>query len=196
MTELKFGDFGKVKCGSVMRVFHGCQDGWIRAIDSNGLTFQMPSANLTPLPDYVDFDGPPAKLQVEAGKYYRTASGSIVGPALVAKNTPNYSWFINGSWYESDGSYWPDKVSTEDLVAEVPAPPKPEPPKPTPVYVPWTFETMPIVKVYFKGHPDRQRLAVPATGEGVTIAALCETYQFLFDNYVQLDGSPCGTLKS
>jgi len=132
MIEFKFGDFVKTQCGTVLRVIHVPSNETDKfALISEQGGFRWVSSGLTPLPDYVDFDGPA------------------------------------------------------------------EPAKRAPVYVPWTFETMPIaMKVYFRGQPRRQRLAAPVHQERAQIGEGYETYQFLFDNYVQLDGSPCGQLQS
>jgi len=228
---IKFGDFVKDEEGTVLRVIYAPPTPMFASmfalISVDTKVYWCKIKSLTPLPDYVDFDGPPkpkseldsllklrvklvegyehakacedamlkptkpATLQIEAGKYYRTQSGRIVGPATSVKNHSFYSWIIDSSWYANDGRYWADEISINDLVAEVPLPVEPEP-----VYVPWTFTTMPIaVKVRVKLSPDRKHLTMPWNEVSVRIGAGTFFYASLFDNYEQLDGSPCGELK-
>lgn len=63
-------------------------------------------------------------------------------------------------------------------------------------YVPWTFETMPVaVKVRSKDE-GRPGMAMPFGGDlAFVMGRHHPTYQRLFDEFTQLDGTPCGTLK-
>ena len=69
-----------------------------------------------------------------------------------------------------------------------------------PVAEPWTFETMPVnVKVKSK-YSFRKYIAWPMS-DGLLILQSnmpdCEiSYQRLLSDYTQLDGSPCGTIKT
>jgi len=191
---LNFGDFVKDEDEHVFRVVYvpNTKNGKFGVIDRFGrclrLAFDLPHLHL---PDYVDFDGPPAKtLQIEAGKYYRTQSGKVVGPAEARNATATYSWRVGEAWYQNNGRFWHDILSTQDLVAEVPAPAEP-----ILVYEPWTFETMPIgVKCRRKDEPDCNRLALPINATSVDLSGATCSYDYLLDDYEQLDGSPCGVL--
>jgi len=68
---------------------------------------------------------------------------------------------------------------------------------PKPVYVSWTFETMPdSVKVQLKSEKERKRVARPWTTRSASVSGTLTYYAGLLEEYEQLDGSPCGQLKN
>jgi len=186
---LNFGDFVKTESGDVFRVIHTesvTNDGIdVRTVDRYGGSDWVSSTKLTPLPDYVDFDGP--KKQ-----FYKHRDGFKSGTKFISR--VGDSWTTDGNDHKCRWSYSENEVVAygywvEITEAEAMALLEPK-------YVPWTFETMPIVKTYFKEHPELQRLAIPCNCDLIQIGEGYDTYQFLFDNYVTLDGSPCGELKN
>jgi len=90
----------------------------------------------------------------------------------------------NLSWITGEATLLPDYVDFDG------------PAKPEPVYVPWTFETMPVgVKVRSKKVCDQKRVAFPRTSRCVNWGGYEFSYEVLLNDYEQLDGSPCGQLK-
>lgn len=86
------------------------------------LLWSYSAEDLEPLPAA---EAPPAKLQIEAGKFYKTRDGRKAGPALHYDGNPKeYCWRVPSDGlghfvYTSDGrystdGYWPEN----DLVAE------------------------------------------------------------------------------
>ena len=66
-----------------------------------------------------------------------------------------------------------------------------EPPKPT--YIPWDFDTMPDC-VRVKSKEDATRfMARPISDSSCLVKTQSSSYEYLFEHYTQLDGTPCGT---
>lgn len=68
--------------------------------------------------------------------------------------------------------------------------------RPVPQYQPWTFETMPyVVKAKFKADSAAQRTFMPINDETVLLVGhgSTRTYAELLENWIRLDGRPCGT---
>ncbi len=136
----------------------------------------------------------PEPLVIEAGKYYRLRNGDVVGP--IVKLTERYLgslydvWRSNGLRWKENGNYWNKSPSLKDIVAEVPCP---EPPKPK--YIPWTFDTMPDC-VRVKAKEDGTRfMARPISDSSCLVKMQICSYDYVFDHYTQLDGTPCGTIE-
>jgi hypothetical protein len=70
-------------------------------------------------------------------------------------------------------------------------------PKPTKKFVPWTRDNVPVGIVVKLKHEEGFKGVIlycfPAT---CRVGLADPTYQTLFENYEQLDGSPCGTEES
>lgn len=113
------------------------------------------------------------------------------------KKAQGISMWRNGSYFGEvslEGRCHSQNIHQEDVVV-----PLPECTgydwKPNPKYVPWTLDTMPphvLVKRISDGEPFAAR---PATRVAGLIGYCAETYRTMFDNYKQLDGTPCGTIS-
>jgi len=62
-------------------------------------------------------------IQIEEGKYYRRADGSVHGPATRTGTTKHYPtkrypWTIDGHTYTDEGQFYYDQATNLDLVAE------------------------------------------------------------------------------
>ena len=98
-----------------------------------------------------------------------------------------------GDWY-LDGHNEPYLLEAHETIGGCAIIRKIEPPKPT--YVPWTFETCPIGCVVKRKSEELFRaMIVSATISGVSLPVTYRNYQELLNEYVQLDGTPCGTVE-
>lgn len=134
-------------------------------------------------------------MKIEANQWYRTRSGEIAYvaailpfehafPILGAMRNYARSWFTNGKYYKGQDHEF-------DLVEHLPDcdsfdwVPKPQ-------YEIWDFYSMPIgVKVQNKTTGDVY-MVFPTRNNVCVINGGSFTYEYLFEQYAQLDGTPCG----
>jgi len=126
----------------------------------------------------------PPPFLIEAGKWYETTNGVIVGPLEPHKK-------VKGCWSWGELVWREDGSSTRsrhlDIRREVP---NPEPPKPT--YIPWTYETCPIGVVVEKKGEKMKAMIHTVFANGATVHGSVKYFSVLLDEWEQLDGTPCG----
>ena len=71
---------------------------------------------------------------------------------------------------------------------------KVEPPKP--VYIPWTYETVPIGLLVKVRVGKQKGLITGASERGARINCTSISYDCLLSDWIQLDGTPCGTVEA
>jgi len=132
---------------------------------------------------------PPKPLIIEAGKWYRLRGGDIVGP-IKRCDYGRFIWTNGYVTWTDKGSNYIGKQSEADIVEEVPSP---EPPKP--VYVPWTYETCPVGLLVKVRVGKQKGLITGVGGHGARVGATSSSYDCLLSDWIQLDGTPCGTVE-
>jgi hypothetical protein len=91
-------------------------------------------------------------------------------------------------WNESGIRLNEDKRATENIVSEYV--------EPEPTYEPWDFESMPVaVKVRGK-YSKKEHIAISLKSSVWLIDGGTFSYNILFMECEQLDGTPCGRIKS
>jgi len=143
------------------------------------------------LPDCDSFEWQPKPtIQLEVGKKYVLANGDVVGPMnLDAVILSEYRYFSAAMRWNIFGiPAFPEYRQTRNIVSEYV--------EPKPTYEPWDFDSM----------PEFVRVKCKVDGKRCTAWPLSETlcqrgtqwfeYKDLFDLYIQLDGTPCGRIKS
>jgi len=59
-------------------------------------------------------------MKIEAGKYYRTRRGTVVGPMQATNSKTYWAWVCNGTRWTANGRYYNDnEESAADLISEV-----------------------------------------------------------------------------
>ena len=59
-------------------------------------------------------------MKIEAGKYYRTRRGTVVGPMQATNSKTYWAWVCNGTRCTANGRYYNDnEESAADLISEV-----------------------------------------------------------------------------
>jgi hypothetical protein len=123
----------------------------------------------------------PKPCLIEAGKWYETDNGSIVGPIEPHKKVKGY-WSWGELVWRVDGSS--TRSRHLDIVAVAPAPVK--------RWVPWTYESCPIGVVVQRKGEKMKALLQTVFANGATVHGSVKYFSVLLDEWEQLDGSPCG----
>ena len=96
--------------------------------------------------------------------------------------------FVNDHGYVSvcNGGYHKFEFKNYVIVRKI------EPAKP--VYVPWTYETCPV-GLLVKVRVGKQKGLITGAGEDrARIGSTSRSYDCLLSDWIQLDGTPCGTI--
>jgi hypothetical protein len=98
----------------------------------------------------------------------------------------------DGEWY-LNGYHEPILCDGYETVGGCVIIRKIEPPKP--VYIPWTFETCPVGALVKNKAATERGIITRVQRDGLCVGACWLNYQYVLDQFEQLDGTPCGTVE-
>ena len=140
-------------------------------------------------------------MKLEVNKYYRTRDGKIV---LVLGIVPDcvpepdcLRAFVCDSeqsfFMHKNGMYESSKINELDLVEELPNCTGFDW-VPAPKYIPYTFDTSPAIVKCIDRLTKQKKVAYLISSSCFAVGASEFDFQYMFDNFTHLDGTPFGAL--
>jgi hypothetical protein len=148
-------------------------------------------------------------FQIEKDKKYILENGEIIGPMIPTNDNDGFAWkFLRPGtkchrFWSNKGIRWcvksrpMENIKSEYIEDGIPIRELGCQADPKLVYEPWDFESMPVaVKVISKNDKDSKSTFFPHRDEAINACGVQLSYSALFRKFTQLDGTPCGRLKS